>query len=209
MERFAILGARGVGKRTFIHSYLQGEFVEELLDREESINCNKEYLNCLAKVYDTDTFDYLNSEELYTIRNFIVMYSVTSRTSFYQVSTIIRALQSIKSNQVMNVMVIGNKTDLNEKREVEVDEMKIGNHVNKNLILNFEETSCQNLEQIGEAIHKFCTNQAKERQLKRKKDCAEYSTQVFFWSLCCCGCFDCGNFPKRDVYVRRRQCTIL
>ena len=72
---------------------------------------------------------------------FIIIYSITGRNSFNQVTAFRNQVLKVKDTDSIPLMLVGNKCDLEDKREVETNE---GEELAKKLNCQFKEASAKN-----------------------------------------------------------------
>ena len=85
----------------------------------------------------------------------IVVYSISDRMSFEEVTSLIDQILRVKNQQVEEVaiLIVGNKKDLEEKRQVKTRE---GAELAKKYGVNFIETSAKTGENIEEVFKRIC-----------------------------------------------------
>ena len=146
--KIIIIGDPGVGK-----SCLTGRAVNDKFESEYSPTIGFEFLTYNVKIKDKiiklqiwDTC----GQEMYRslITNFyrntslaMMVYSIDSRESFNHINTWLKEVK-IHSHPDVKIILIGNKSDLEEERKVTYEEAKKFKEENK--LLYFEETSAKN-----------------------------------------------------------------
>lgn len=127
-RKIAVVGSRSVGKSSMTVKFVEDHFVESYYPTIENqfsktIKYNNEDYE--IEVLDTagqDEFSIMNEKHLIGIHGYLLVYSVTSRQSFELIEIIRdKILNSIGSDNIQMVL-IGNKSDLNYQRQVEYDE---------------------------------------------------------------------------------------
>lgn len=81
---------------------------------------------------------------------FLVVYSVTSRSSFEEVTAIVEQIHRVKDSDDVPVMVVGNKVDLHSSRQVTTEE---GGSLANKLGAGFVETSAKTRVNVEEAFY--------------------------------------------------------
>ena len=81
---------------------------------------------------------------------FIIIYSITGRNSFNQVTAFRNQVLKVKDTDSIPLMLVGNKCDLEDKREVETNE---GEELAKKLNCQFKEASAKTRENVEEAFY--------------------------------------------------------
>ena len=158
-EKFNLiaLGNNEVGKTSFILRYVKNEFSKEYLSsigfdfQIKSITIkNKSY-----KIYFYDTagqekFRAISFNMIKYSDGIVLMYDITNKKSFDSISQWIDSIKEIKEKN-FPLVLIGNKCDLEEKREVTEEE---GKKMADKFGFLFFETSNKN----GTNIEKACTD---------------------------------------------------
>ena len=151
------LGNNEVGKTSFILRYVKNEFSKEYLSsigfdfQIKSITIkNKSY-----KIYFYDTagqekFRAISFNMIKYSDGIVLMYDITNKKSFDSISQWIDSIKEIKE-KIFPLVLIGNKCDLEEKREVTEEE---GKKIADKFGFPFFETSNKN----GTNIEKACTD---------------------------------------------------
>ena len=119
-----LLGSSNVGKSNMMNQFLRGKF-EEAYFATIGINClNKLFIFDGKKVkinyYDTAGQERYNSLNLTLLRKadgVILVYDITSQESFRKIDFWIQELHN-KNRDSKVLMLVGNKTDLDNEREV-------------------------------------------------------------------------------------------
>jgi GTPase KRas len=103
-------------------------------------------------------FSLLGQEEFTALRDqwirdcegFVIIFSITSRSSFEQISTFKEQVFRVKDAERLPMMLVGNKCDLEEKREVSTHE---GQELGKSFGAQFKETSAKTRVNVEEAFY--------------------------------------------------------
>jgi len=128
---------------------------------ESSDNVKKRYDSgdtCLLDILDTAGQEEYSAmrDQYYRIgQGFLVMYSISSRQSFDEVSAIQQQLVRVKDNNDTPMVLLGNKVDLEEDREVTKAE---GAQLAKSWGVPFFETSAKARINVEEAIFELVRN---------------------------------------------------
>ena len=151
------LGNGQVGKTSIILRYIDDTFSLNYLStigidsKIKKINMpNGEQIK--VKISDTagqERFRSIASNYIKKANGILLVYDITCHESFADIN---KWLQEINKNENIKPMVlIGNKSDLNDKREVPIEEgMNYAKNVANNI--HFYETSCKSGENIDKAI---------------------------------------------------------
>ena len=156
--RYIIVGDVNVGKSCIMLRFSSNEFREEhelTIGVEFAIKFfEKDNKNIKIQIWDTAGEEAFQSITKTYYRNAIgalLVYDITKKSSFEHIKN---WLDSVKENSTKNIKIIliGNKSDLEDKREVTFQE---GEEFAKNNGLFFFETSAKNFKNINEAFNKL------------------------------------------------------
>ena len=155
--KMIVIGDPGVGK-----SCLAGRAIKDEFDTKYAPTIGFEFLtynvNIQDKVVKLQIWDTCG-QEMYRslISNFyrnsslaMMVYSIDSRDSFIHLNTWIKEVK-LQSHPDVKVILIGNKCDLEEKRQITYEEAKV--FAKENNIIYFEETSAKNGTNTKEAFN--------------------------------------------------------
>ncbi len=121
--KIVILGYIAVGKSCLLHKVLEDEFIEDYNSTQ-----GFDFCNFIVKVKDTrirfNICELTGNEEmrkafLSSIRNInlaIIVYSIENKKSFEYIDTLYKEIKNHESS-LQDIILVGNKTDLEEKRE--------------------------------------------------------------------------------------------
>ena len=140
--KFIVIGNAAVGKSNIIYRFTQGKFNEQY-----KMTINLEYsskdLTIRDKIYRVQLWDTAGQEEFQSIaRGYykngvcaLVVYDITNRESFNNVSS---WMEECKNNgpSTITLVLVGNKTDLENQRVVTTEEGE--EFANRNSMLFFE-----------------------------------------------------------------------
>ena len=152
-----LLGSSYVGKSNMMNQFLRGQF-EEVYLATIGINClNKLFIFDGKKVkinyYDTAGQERYNSLNLTFLRKadgVILVYDITSQESFRKIDFWIQELHN-KNKDSKVLMLVGNKTDLDNEREVSFQQ---GEKKANEIGCPFMETSAKTNHNIKECFEK-------------------------------------------------------
>jgi len=123
--KIVVIGAGGVGKSCFTIQLISGTFVEtydptlEDSYRKQMTIDNEE---AILNIYDTagqEDFSAVRDQYIRIGEGFVCMYSVTTDASFQEVRNLREKLLNITDDENIPCVLVGNKCDLNEDREVQ------------------------------------------------------------------------------------------
>ena len=122
--KIVVIGAGGVGKSCFTIQLISGTFVEtydptlEDSYRKQMTVDNEE---AILNIYDTagqEDFSAVRDQYIRIGEGFVCMYSVTTDASFQEVRNLREKLLNITDDEKIPCVLVGNKCDLTEDREV-------------------------------------------------------------------------------------------
>nr|CAH8875664.1 unnamed protein product [Trichobilharzia regenti] len=124
--RVAVFGSGGVGKTSLVLRFVRGTFRETYIPTIEDtyrqvISCNRQV--CTLQITDTTgshQFPAMQRLSITKAHAFILVYSITNKASFDELQPLYTELALIKMDELPKVpiMLVGNKVDENDNREV-------------------------------------------------------------------------------------------
>jgi len=151
--RVVVVGAGGVGKSCLTIQYIANRFVadydptlEDSYRKQTTVN----EIPCILDIIDTagqDDFMAIRESYYKDGDGFIIVYDVTQRTTFADVSEFHAAILRVKDCQVVPCILVGNKADIDDKRKINRSE---GEALAKKLTCRFIETSAKNKTNVDE-----------------------------------------------------------
>ncbi|KAK4474614.1 hypothetical protein MN116_001751 [Schistosoma mekongi] len=124
--RVAVFGSGGVGKTSLVLRFVRGTFRETYIPTIEDtyrqvISCNRQV--CTLQITDTTgshQFPAMQRLSITKAHAFILVYSITNKASFDELQPLYTELTLIKMDELSKVpiMLVGNKIDENDNREV-------------------------------------------------------------------------------------------
>ncbi|KAJ1521867.1 hypothetical protein ONE63_002209 [Megalurothrips usitatus] len=172
--RVVVFGAGGVGKSSLVLRFVKGTFRESYIPTIEDtyrqvISCNKNI--CTLQITDTTGSHQFPAMQRLSISKghaFILVYSCTSRQSLEELRPIWDVIKEMKGAELPNipVMLVGNKCDETENREVPTSE---GEGESKGWGCNFMETSAKTNHNVKELFQELL-NMEKNRNISLQFD---------------------------------------
>merc|ERR1712137_660159 len=154
--KICCLGDGGVGKTALTIRLCSNHFVEEY-DPTIKDSYRKQVMiddqTCLLEILDTagqEEFTALRDQWIRECEGFIVAYSITSSHSFHQVKTFKQQVCRVKDNDNLPMMLVGNKCDLEDEREVTFEE---GKALAEQLHCQFKEASAKTKTNVEESFY--------------------------------------------------------
>ena len=169
IEKYKIifLGDQGVGKSSILNRFSQDKFEQEYqatigLDFH-SKNATINRANVRLLLYDTAGQEKFKSLIPMYIRDaniIIIVYDIANKDSFINTNHWIKETKDLKRDDAIFVL-IGNKIDLNDKRQVSTQEGQ--NYANEKEFIFFEVSA-----RTGQGIHELFNNNIFKRLRSRK-----------------------------------------
>jgi len=149
------VGSGGVGKSALTSQFMYGEFVEEY--EPTSADAYRKKITMDGELMNLDILDTAGQEEYAAMRDnyyrtgegFLCVYSITIEDSWRQLKEFHEQIQRVTENEEMPFVVVGNKADLEEKRQVSY---KQGKELADTLHAEFYETSAKTNTNVEEAF---------------------------------------------------------
>ncbi|KAL6059732.1 RAS1 protein [Balamuthia mandrillaris] len=133
MYRLVMLGPGGCGRNSFIVRYVTGTFVtsydpviEDSYRKQTQIDETPALLDLLVTA-GQEEYSALRDQYAKTGEGFFILYSITSRASFEAIPGYVRSILRAKDcdlSECPPIIILGNKTDMNDARQVSMDEGK-------------------------------------------------------------------------------------
>lgn len=154
--KIVVVGGGGVGKSALTIQFIQSYFVDEYDPTIEDSYRKQVVID--DKVSILDILDTAGQEEYSAMREqymrtgegFLLAYSVTSRNSFDELLSYYQQIQRIKDSDYIPVVVVGNKLDLENERQVSYED---GLRLAKQLNAPFLETSAKQAINVDGAFY--------------------------------------------------------
>jgi GTPase KRas protein len=122
--KIVVVGSGGVGKSAYCIQLIQGHFVDEYDPTIEDSYRKQMAIDgetCLLDILDTagqEEYSAMRDQYMRTGEGFVIVYSVTSRSSFDEASTIYDQVRRVKDADRLPVVLCANKCDLERDRQV-------------------------------------------------------------------------------------------
>jgi len=171
-----MIGNSGVGKSCLLLRFADDQFQDNFmptigvdfkirtLDSDDKV--------CKLQIWDTagqERFKTITSSYYKGAHGIIVIYDITDRDSFNSVHTWMSEVEKYTNDNITRILV-GNKTDLEEKRAVSVEE---GQEMANHYCVRFLETSakeCKNVDQAFQLMTREIKNNVAQTQPRRTQD---------------------------------------
>lgn len=154
--KLVVVGGGGVGKSCLTIQLIQSHFVDEYdptIEDSYRKQCVIDDEVALLDVLDTagqEEYSAMREQYMRTGEGFLLVYSITSRTSFIEIVTFQQQILRVKDKDYFPVIVVGNKCDLDMDRAVSQQEGRdLANHFS----CRFIETSAKARINVDEAFY--------------------------------------------------------
>eukprot|EP00033_Pygsuia_biforma_P000184 GCRY01000233.1.p1 GENE.GCRY01000233.1~~GCRY01000233.1.p1 ORF type:complete len:187 (+),score=37.98 GCRY01000233.1:279-839(+) len=179
--KLVVVGGGGVGKSALTIQLIQNHFVDEY-DPTIEDSYRKQVIideeTCLLDILDTagqEEYSAMRDQYMRTGEGFLCVYSITSRSSFDEVSSFREQILRVKDADKVPIVVCGNKCDLEAERQVTSAE---GRELAKSFQCAFMETSAKTRVNVEEAFYELVREIRKSKKgdpgdkgKKKKKGC--------------------------------------
>jgi small GTP-binding protein len=190
--KYIIIGDAAVGKSNLLLRYAHGQFKPEY-QLTIGVEFGAKNVQIRNKTYRIQIWDTAGQENFRSITRAyyknsvcaLVVYDISSRDSFNNVSTWIEDCKN-QSPKTIFMVLVGNKSDLNDRRQVNTEE---GQELADKLGIPFFESSAK----TGKNVNEIFQNSAEEIAKKIEQDYYELDSE------------DCGIKVGKNVQVKRAQ----
>ena len=151
--KYVIVGVSTVGKSNLLLRYIQNQFEPQYYltfgNEFKAKNIQIDNRIFRLQIWDTSGPENFHSLTMSYFKNSVcvlIVYDITSRETFEKASHWIEDFKS-QSPKTISMILVGNKCDLNDKRQVTIEE---GRHLAENNEMLFFETSAKNGKNVEE-----------------------------------------------------------
>lgn len=154
--KLVAVGGGGVGKSALTLQLIQSHFVDEYDPTIEDSYRKQVVIDGQVSILDIldtagqEEYSAMREQYMRTGEGFLLVYSVTSRTSFEELMTYYQQILRVKDADYVPIFVVGNKSDLEEGRQVSYEE---GANLAKHFNANFLETSAKQAINVEECFY--------------------------------------------------------
>ncbi|KAF8322584.1 ras-like protein [Clavulina sp. PMI_390] len=165
--KLVVVGGGGVGKSALTIQFIQSQFVDEYDPTIEDSYRKQVVIDdevALLDVLDTagqEEYGAMREQYMRSGEGFLLVYSITSRNSFEEISTFHQGILRVKDQDNFPMIVVANKCDLEYERQVGMNE---GRDLAKHMNCRFIETSAKQRINVDETFH------ALVREIRRYND---------------------------------------
>ena len=153
--KIAVLGQSMVGKSALTFRFINNKFPTEhdtTIEDAYSIPAKIDDIQCQLEILDTagqDDYQTMLDTWINSADGFILVYSIDNKESFESTKTRYDRIMKLKADQKVSVVIVGNKCDLEDKRQISREEVE--NYCNNNKI-SFLEASALNTINVKESF---------------------------------------------------------
>ncbi|EIE79843.1 hypothetical protein G6F46_006460 [Rhizopus delemar] len=153
--KLVMVGGGGVGKSALTIQFIQSHFVDEYdptIEDSYRKQCVIDSETALLDVLDTagqEEYSAMREQYMRNGEGFLLVYSITSRMSFDEISTFYQQICRVKDRDYFPMVLVGNKCDLESDRQVSSQE---GKDLAKQFGCQFIETSAKQKIHVEEAF---------------------------------------------------------
>lgn len=152
-----VVGAGGVGKSALTVQFIQGTFLtkyDPTIEDSYMKQVEVDGVACTLDIMDTagqEEFGALRDQYMKTGQGFLIVYSITTQTSFEAVTKFRNSILRVQEDKPdIPIVIIGNKVDLEDDREVETREAAA---LAKKFECGFLEASAKTRHNVNEAFY--------------------------------------------------------
>ncbi|WWC87714.1 uncharacterized protein L201_002606 [Kwoniella dendrophila CBS 6074] len=168
----AVMGSGGVGKSAITVRFINGSYLE-WYDPTNRKQFSVDAQPCLLEILDTAGIDqYLTLNDMFIRESegFILVFSLCQRDTFEEIIRTYDAIQRIKlpeGNQRVPIVIVGNKSDLVDEREVDSTE---GEKLALEWQCSYYETSARISTNITAVFENIVRQLRRNDSLKKERD---------------------------------------
>ena len=167
--KLVIVGGGGVGKSALTIQLIQNHFIDEYDPTIEDSYRKQVTIDdetCLLDILDTagqEEYSAMRDQYMRTGQGFLCTYAITSRSSFDEITAFREQILRVKDEDKVPMVLVGNKCDLEEERQVTAVE---GQDLAKSFGCPIYETSAKARINVEEAFYELVREIRKDNQSK-------------------------------------------
>ncbi|KAG0093075.1 Ras GTPase [Podila epicladia] len=154
--KLVVVGGGGVGKSALTIQFIQSHFVDEYdptIEDSYRKQCVIDDEVALLDVLDTagqEEYSAMREQYMRSGEGFLLVYSITSRNSFEEISTFYQQILRVKDKDFFPIILVANKCDLESERQVSTHE---GRELAKQFSSRLIETSAKQRINVDESFY--------------------------------------------------------
>lgn len=188
--KISIIGDSGVGKSSLLDMYIDDVF-DKRINATIGTDFKSKFMNFKDDIVKFQIWDTAGNERFRKITRiyyressgFIILYDITNKTSFNNIISWLKDI-NYNINSFEPVLLIGNKSDLEDMRQVSYDEAK---YLADSMNINFMEISVKDNHNVNNVFYKLAEYMIDN---KKKNDASEKNVKLSS-SSCCYGRRSC------------------
>merc|ERR1712137_540867 len=167
--KLVIVGGGGVGKSALTIQLIQNHFIDEYDPTIEDSYRKQVTIDdetCLLDILDTagqEEYSAMRDQYMRTGQGFLCTFAITSRSSFDEITSFREQILRVKDEDKVPMVLVGNKCDLEEERQVTTVE---GQDLAKSFGCPIYETSAKARINVEEAFYELVREIRKDNQSK-------------------------------------------
>merc|ERR1712137_52711 len=167
--KLVIVGGGGVGKSALTIQLIQNHFIDEYDPTIEDSYRKQVTIDdetCLLDILDTagqEEYSAMRDQYMRTGQGFLCTFAITSRSSFDEITSFREQILRVKDEDKVPMVLVGNKCDLEEERQVTTVE---GQDLAKSVGCPIYETSAKARINVEEAFYELVREIRKDNQSK-------------------------------------------
>merc|ERR1712072_1436373 len=167
--KLVIVGGGGVGKSALTIQLIQNHFIDEYDPTIEDSYRKQVTIDdetCLLDTLDTagqEEYSAMRDQYMRTGQGFLCTYAITSRSSFDEITSFREQILRVKDEDKVPMVLVGNKCDLEEERQVTAVE---GQDLAKSFGCPIYETSAKARINVEEAFYELVREIRKDNEAK-------------------------------------------
>jgi len=176
--KIVTLGCGGVGKSALTIQLIKNYFIIEYDPTIEDSYHQQFVIDgeaCLLDILDTagqEEYCALRDQYMKTGQGFLLIYAVNKKDSFEEIPRLREDTIRVKENKIIPMILVGNKCDLEDEREVSIQE---GRDLAKSYNIPFYETSAKTRLNVEEIYHQLVREIRKANSKKAVPGAAQQS----------------------------------
>ena len=154
--KLVVVGGGGVGKSALTIQFIQSHFVDEYdptIEDSYRKQCTIDNDQVLLDILDTagqEEYSAMREQYMRAGEGFLLVYSIDSRSSLEELQSFHDQIERVKDSENVPVLVVGNKCDLENERQVSYEE---GDMLAKSFNCQFMETSAKQRINVEETFY--------------------------------------------------------
>ncbi|XP_033629127.1 ras-related protein R-Ras2-like [Asterias rubens] len=156
--KIVVVGGGGVGKSAITIQFIQSCFVAEYdptIEDSYTKQCVIDNIVAKLDILDTagqDEFNAMREQYMRTGDGFLLVYSLTNRTSFEEIIKFHKQILRVKDRDEYPMILVANKADLNDQRAVSSSEAQ---ELGKQLKVEVIEASAKTRMNVDQSFHQL------------------------------------------------------